>query len=574
MAVNVSLKLNLDDSNVKKKLDDLRRASKKGMSFGQSDDSKLKGTASLQNKFDKAMDKASKALNDLANSTSKIIKKQNKKGAWEGYGKPILKGGAFVGGKVGRFAGAAAEGIHTGSSLLTRGTSGQSEYTSGGFMSSVHDKISFGQDVYAKSKEGYTSIKDAYKGQAEVKDENGNVTQKARKGGVAAAALAGIPVVGGLLGGIVGGIMKQVDDMGKEWTSVMASQSGTTAATGGYVSGGGGLFQNSQMAQAQIAFNRTQSRFGNEGAFNEKNAMQFAAQQNIGIAQYAEQLGQIKEQDADISTDFLRGAADINKMTGLKQGQFVAKLAGYSNSLKEAGFSKQNMSKFAAMTGGLVKTTGMTGERAATVGQQLDQGVRKGIGGGILGTLTLSKLMEQNPNMSMAEARELQQEGGLSHPLVQKAGTAALQSMGGDDVRAHIMEKAGLTLKEGRLLNGFNSANITDSTKELNPFINQSMKQTSDRQSAVAGSKAAAKAAHVGYLAGEAQLNAFETLAPAFEPIISLMEKAETELFAGVKDLTKEIQGMMDFMQKAQKEGVMKSIGEEIGKNIKLPWSR
>lgn len=565
MAVNINLKLNADDSGVKKKLADLAKMAKKGLTFGGKDGNpSSSGKPCEFSKFEKAMNRLSKAIE----KETKEIEKQGKaRYAWEKA--------KFVGGKVGRFAGAAAEGIHTGSSLLTRGTSGQGEYTSGGFMNSVHDKISTAQDTYAKAKEGYGSIKDAYKGQQEVKDENGNVTQKARKGGVAAAALAGIPVVGGLLGGIVGGIMKQVDDMGKEWTSVMASQGGTTAATGGYVSGGGGLFQNSQMASAKIALRRTQGQMGyGEGLNIDSTMSKFAAEQNIGIAQYAEQLGQIKEQDKDMSTDFLRGAADINKMTGLKQGQFVAKLAGYSNSLKEAGFSKQNMSKFAAMTGGLVKTTGMTGERAATVGQQLDQGVRKGIGGGTLGILTLSKLMEQNPNMSMAEARELQQEGGLSHPLVQKASSSALASMGDSDVRAHIMEKAGLTLKEGRLLNKISPVDIKDSTKELNPFINQSMKQTSDRQSSVANSKAAAKAAHVGYLAGEAQITAFETLSPAFEPIIDLMEKAETELFAGVQDLTKEIKSMMEFMQKAQKEGIAKTIGEEIGKSIKLPWSK
>ena len=73
MAVNISLKLNLDDSNVKKKLDDLRRASKKGMSFGKSETSTLSFTGKIQNKLDKAMDKAAKSFNDLANSTGKLM---------------------------------------------------------------------------------------------------------------------------------------------------------------------------------------------------------------------------------------------------------------------------------------------------------------------------------------------------------------------------------------------------------------------------------------------------------------------------------------------------------------------
>jgi len=271
---------------------------KKGLNFGGKDGTPSStGRPSEFSKFEKAMNRLAKAIE----KETKEIEKQGKaRYAWEKS--------KFAVGKVGRFAGAAAEGIHTGASLLTRGTSGQSEYVSGGFMNSVHDKISTAQNVYAKSKEGYTSIREAYKGQKEERDDQGNITKPARKGGVAAAALAGIPVVGGLIGGIVGGIMKQVDDMGKEWTSVMASQRSTTAATGGYIGGGGGYFQNAEMAQARIAFNRTQGAFGNKSILKDSSATAFAAQQNIGIAQYTEQLGQIKENDKEVSTDFPPGA--------------------------------------------------------------------------------------------------------------------------------------------------------------------------------------------------------------------------------------------------------------------------
>lgn len=570
MAVNINVKLNADDSSVKKKLSELGKLAKKGLNFGGKD-----GTPTSSGKPSRASTILDKAMNDLAKAYKKekqVMEKQGKaRYAWEKA--------KFVGGKVGRFAGAAAEGVHTGASLLTRGTSGQSEYVSGGFMNSVHDKISTAQDTYAKAKEGYSSIKEAYKGQKEERDEQGNITKPGRKGGVAAAALAGIPVVGGLLGGIVGGIMQQVDDMGKEWTSVMASQQGTTSATGGYVGGGSGYFQNSQMAQAQIAFNRTQSKFGNANLMGEdKSAVQFAAQQNIGIAQYAEQLGQIKEQDAEVSTDFLRGAADINKMTGLKQGQFVQKLASYSSSLKEAGFSKQNMRNFAAMTGGLVQKTGMTGERASTVGQALDQGVRKGIhGGGAMSMLALSKFAKQN-NMGVMDAQEYFEEKGLSDPKVQAAMNSTLGGMGKDVRRFMGKQEFGMTTREAGALDKISPANITRSSALTGVTSNRSLEMKNVRMQTVVDEEngvgvAARGAAELGYKAGEAQLQAFKTLGPAFEPLIELMGKAEEELFSGIKDLTGEIKSMMEFIQKASKEGVMKTMGEEIGKNIKLPWS-
>lgn len=567
MAVNINVKLNADDSSVKKKLSELGKLAKKGLNFGGKD-----GTPSSSGKPSRASTILEKAMNDLAKAYKKekqVMEKQGKaRYAWEKA--------KFVGGKVGRFAGAAAEGVHTGASLLTRGTSGQSEYVSGGFMNSVHDKISTVQDTYSKAKEGYSSIKEAYKGQKEEKDEQGNITKPARKGGIAAAALAGLPVVGGVLGSILGGIMKQVDDMGKEWTSVMASQQGTTAATGGYVGGGGGYFQNSEMAQARIAFNRTQSKFGNTNLMgSDKSAVAFAAQQNIGITQYAEQLGQIKEQDSKVSTDFLRGAADINKMTGLKQGQFVQKLASYSSSLKEAGFSRQNMRNFAALTGGIRGKADMTGERAATVGQALDQGVRKGIhGGGAMSMLALSKFSKQN-NMSIMDSQEYFEEHGLSDPKVQAAMNSTLGGMGKDVRRFMGKQEFGMTTREAGLLDKITPANIKRGGALTGVTSNRSLEMKNERMSTVVdevnGVGVAAKgAAELGYKAGQAQLEAFKTLGPAFEPLIEIMGKAEEELFGGIKDLTKEIKGMMDFITKASKEGFGKTIGEEIGKHVKI----
>jgi len=229
MAVNINVKLNADDSSVKKKLSELGKLAKKGLNFGGGKD----GTPSSSGKPSRASTILEKAMNDLAKAYKKEKQNMEKQGkaryAWEKT--------KFAAGKVGRFAGAAAEGVHTGSSLLTRGTSGQSEYISGGFMNSAHDKISTAQNTYAKAKEGYSSIKEAYKGQKEERDEQGNITKPARKGGAAAALIAGIPVVGGAIGGLIGGIMQQVNDMGKEWTSVMACQQSTMGVTFGHKDG-------------------------------------------------------------------------------------------------------------------------------------------------------------------------------------------------------------------------------------------------------------------------------------------------------------------------------------------------
>ncbi len=567
MAVNINVKLNADDSSVKKKLSDLGKAAKKGLNFGGGKD----GTPTSTGRPSKASTILEKAMNDLAKSYKKEKQLMDKQGkaryAWEKT--------KFVGGKVGRFAGAAAEGVHTGASLSGRATSGFSEFASGGFMHSVHDKISAAQDMYSKTKEGYTSIKDAYKGQAEQKDEYGNVTQAGRKGGIAAAAVTGIPVIGGVIGTVLGGVLNQINDMGKEYAATMRTQQGTIGATGGFVGGaskdkegqlrGNQYFANSQMAQAQIAFNRTQGAFGNKSLMGkDKSAVAFAAQQNIGIAQYAEQLGQIKQQDAKISTDFLRGAADINNMTGLKQGQFIAKLAQYSTSLKEAGFNKQSMSKFAAMTGGLVQKTGMTGERAATVGQALDQGVRKGIhGGGAMSMMTISNFAKQN-DMSIMDAQEYIEEKGLSDPKVQAAINPTLGGMSKDVRRFIGKQEFGMTTREAGALDKISPANIVASKTAVAATGSDQLALENARQSVITKSGGIGQQSFkLSNKIGMDSLEMFEKLnkeGGVLGQVVETLGKIEMETFKGIKST---IDTTNEYFKAFQDGELMKKMGKD-----------
>lgn len=547
MAVNINLKLNADDSGVKKKLADLAKMAKKGLTFGGKDGNpSSSGKPSEFSKFEKAMNRLSKAIE----KETKEIEKQGKaRYAWEKA--------KFVGNQVGRFGGAAVEGIHTGDSLTTRATSGAGEYASGGFMNSVHDKISAGQEIVQRGKDNYKSIKEAYKGKEEVKDENGIVTQKAQKGGVAAAMLKGLPMIGGVIGSLVGGMMKQVDDMGKEWTSVMASQQGTIGATKSYITGGGGHFQNSEMANAQIALRRTQGEFGFD-AKGQKNIgisgrdTQFASQQNIGIGQYAEQLGQLKENDAKISTDFLRGAADINKMTGLKQGQFVAKLAVYSNMLKESGAKTGNIRQFAQLTGGLAKAGGLTGERAATVGQAIDQGVRKGFEGGAISTLIVGELA-RTMKMSIPRAQAYLEENGMANDKVRgaanKVSNRFMTNERSQDVGAMMFSQEGFMTKSefyrmsqknkgGDL---FRPAEIKNAGG-IDVGSNTSLLRKNERDEFIAGSKVFEESARLGYEASKRNLEILEKIAPGFQKIVTIMEQFEDKIFDGIDGIISAIE--------------------------------
>ena len=559
MAVNINVKLNADDSSVKKKLSELGKLAKKGLNFGGGKDGtpSSSGKPNEFSKFEKAMNRLSKAIE----KETKAIEKQGKaKYAWEKA--------KFVGGKVGRFAGAAAEGFHTGASLSRRATSGHSEFTSGGFMNAAQDKISAVQDTYSKAKEGYGSIKDAYKGQKEIKDEHGNVTQAGRKGGIAAAAVAGIPVVGGVIGAVVGGILNQINDMGKEYVSTMRTQQGTIGATGGYVGGydkntklGNPYFANAQMAQAQVSFNRTQGAFGNKSILKDSNTAAFAAQQNIGIAQYTEQLGQLKENDESVSTNFLRGAADINKMTGLKQGQFVAKLAQYSTSMKEAGYNTEGVKQFASLTGGLAQA-GMKGERAFTVGQTLNEDVRKGVGGGVMSKLALAKLMSSGKG-DYFEMSQLMEEEGLGNKDVREAYGESLD-MFDPKIRGQIM-KGQATRKESGLLTGNAlQSKITEDTSGVKAGGSSALAIENARMSMITqkggiGEKSA-KLSHTmaaDSLALFEQLNKNKTL----DKVVDALGVMEKGVFTGIDASLKK---MTEYFDAFEKGDLMKKMGQDL----------
>lgn len=567
MAVNINLKLNADDSSVKKKLSELGKLAKKGLNFGGGKD----GTPSNSGKPSPAMSKLDKAMNGL----SKAIDNERKQIEKQGRARYAWEKTKFVAGKVGRFAGAMAEGVHTGASLSSRMTSGHGEFMSGGFMNTIHDKISAAQDIHSKTKEGYTSIKDAYKGQEEKRDEQGNITQKARKGGIAAAAVAGLPVVGGVIGSVLGGILNQINDMGKEYVSTIATQQGTLGATHSYVGGGGGYFANAQMAQAQVGFNRTQGRFGNQGAFTEKNAIEFAAQQNIGIGQYAEQLGQLKENDAKVSTDFLRGAADINRMTGLKQSQFVAKLASYSNMLKESGFGKGGIGKFAALTGGLAKAGNLTGERAFGIGQAVDQGVRKGFEGGSISTLIVGELAK-TMKLSIPRAQAYLEEHGMTNENVlgaaNKVSKRFLANDKSQEVGAELFAAEGLMkrhefykMAESQKAGGklFTPSAINEAGAISAGFNSQLNIDNARKSKIVEENGVGQKAAELSHKAANDALQLFEKLngSGVLKNVVDALGKIETKTFDGINTSLEKITQYMDANDKGE---LFKQIGRDI----------
>jgi len=316
------------------------------------------------------------------------------------------------------------------------------------------------------------------------------------------------------------------------------SQQGTIGATKGYVGGGGALFANTQVAQAQIAKARAGRVYGNEAKVS-GNEMRFAAQQNMGLSQFVEALGDIKDQDEKVSINFLRGAANITKMTGLKQGVFVQQLQQYSNQLRGQGYLG-GLGGVMGLGAGLAQNIpGMKGERAMKVAQSMDTDVRKGAEGSAMSRMAIAAMMKKH-NMGYFEAAEHFEEHGMSSDKVRSAFGESMEQFS-PEVRGEIMRSMGLTRREGRLATAKSlNAPITADTSPIIAGGNKAQALENQKNEMFANSKAAAQAAEIAYKAAQKSMEMFEnpTTQKAMLSVVETLQKIENSLFKAVDAIT------------------------------------
>ncbi|HNM06139.1 MAG TPA: hypothetical protein PKK05_24695, partial [Leptospiraceae bacterium] len=454
----------------------------------------------------------------------------------------------------------------------TQATSGLSEFIGGGFFNPLLDKIEAMNRAWSGLRKGINKVRLAYSGlndkgepiekesetvgslptdkpkpkphpkphpkpnNPDNPDNNSNTPPQ--KGRMAAAALAAAGGIAGAAAKALGGIMQIVSDIGQQHTQAMMSQQGTIGATKGYVGGGGAYFANAQVAQAQIAKARAGRVYGNEAKVS-GNEMRFAAQQNMGLSQFVEALGDIKDQDEKVSINFLRGAANITKMTGLKQGVFVQQLQQYSNQLRGQGYLG-GLGGVMGLGAGLAQNIpGMKGERAMKVAQGMDTDVRKGAEGSSLSQMAIAAVMKKH-NMGYFEAAELFEEQGMGSDKVRGAFGESMEQFS-PEVRGEIMRSMGLTRREGRLATAKSlNAPITADTSPIIAGGNKAQALENQKNEMFANSKAAAQAAEIAYKAAQKSMEMFEnpTTQKAMLSVVETLQKIENSLFKAVDAIT------------------------------------
>ncbi|WP_036033683.1 hypothetical protein [Leptospira noguchii] len=207
-----------------------------------------------------------------------------------------------------------------------------------------------------------------------------------------------LPYIGAVFA-VAGGVLKTISSIGEQYHSAMQSQSQTIGATGKYVGGGGGYFSNSELAQANVVKGRiTGDDIFKKGNLLESNLLQFAASQGKGITEVVKELETIRKDSKNADLGYLRGGAKASGFNGLRQSEYITKLASIAESLRNKGFSG-DISDYSNFAAGIKRTDSiqMSPSRRMSLAEELSSKGRNGVfGGGIFGALSMSESLKAN----------------------------------------------------------------------------------------------------------------------------------------------------------------------------------
>lgn len=346
-----------------------------------------------------------------------------------------------------------------------------------------------------------------------------------------------IPALGALLA-VGGALVKLVSSVGEQYTAAMNSQAATLGATGTYVGGGKGYFQNSDMAQAALALARergdTAYRRGHTlvDELNQGQWTKFGASQGMGIQHVAESYGALTRDFAqnanELSLNTLRQYMKAANVPALKYGETVEKFGKHIQSMRQAGYggiSREGIEQMFSLVAGMKLATP---ERGADILQTLDKQARQA-DGSTLGNILLSKHLASG--MSMDEAM-MAAERGLGDPKNAAILQEFMKSM--DPLsRGFFAKQLGLTYTEGRgltLESGQKAA-----VEGIQAGENQALSMQNESMEFMSGMGETAKVAYEMHRA-----------------MLDLLQAHKTEINSIAKDMSKIVSNSMSAIKAAE----------------------
>lgn len=192
----------------------------------------------------------------------------------------------------------------------------------------------------------------------------------------ATAKAAGAIVLAGL--GAVGAAVGIASYLGGKYREQITKQDSTIGATGRWVSGGGSLFRNEQVAEANLSLGRQtgENVFG-RGAMTSGEEMRFAASLGVPLSSLAEVLGSMrKDGNKPMALAQMRGFANALGYTNLRQMEFLQLLSQQISKEKEEGVKNATGKEFLKIMMGLKGTQALRQSTAGSLSEMGKQGFK------------------------------------------------------------------------------------------------------------------------------------------------------------------------------------------------------
>ncbi|AGS80745.1 hypothetical protein LEP1GSC050_0099 [Leptospira phage vB_LbrZ_5399-LE1] len=350
-------------------------------------------------------------------------------------------------------------------------------------------------------------------------------------GSTTSSAANSMPYLGVPLA-IAAGMLKTISSVAERHTQSVLSQSGTYAATGGYVSGGLGYFKNSEIAQANVA----KARVSGEGVYGkttrdfDEKTLKFAAAQGKGITEVVQELETLRKENKNIDLGLVRGSANSSGFSNLRQSEFLNRLSSLSETLRSQGYSgdTSDFMKFSASIS--QDDSKMDPSRRFNLAEELSNKGRQGVfGGGVFGALSFANSLKENGNDFFSALKSSEKNPG-------KYMSSALSGL--DPKTRGLLSKL-----EGGSFTEFENLKLNpkDISRDDSLFQARSMKalELGNRSETLFSGKAGERAAEIGHDINEKMLTLFEKHENTFANVASAIGKVE-------RFMTEKISGQLD----------------------------
>lgn len=467
------------------------------------------------------------------------------------------------------------------------------ETQSGGFFNTLDKKISAARELFRKKKKkkdgeeeesstnssgiGISSAKQLQLQKAEIKIQHANFDKgglsglQGSGGGGASGGDGGsvrgnnfslmgsaIPIAGAAFA-IAGGVLKTISAIGEQYHAAMQSQASTIGATGGYVGGGRGYFANSELAQANVMRGRVtgENIFG-KGNKIDSQTMQFAASQGKGIAEVVKELETIRKDSKNADVGFLRGGASASGFQGLRQSEYISKLATISENLRGKGYSG-DINDYAKFSAGLQRTDGinMDPSRRMALSEQLsDQGRSGAFGGGVFGSLSMAEALKANGGDVIKAIRESELN----------PGKYMSSAMGGMDAttRGFINKMQGGSFSEmAGMKFGYND--IKSDNSNIEAGYNKGLELDNAKKQTFA-TEVGAQAAQIGYDMNKEMIKLFNDNKGAMQSLASTVSNIEKSVIPVISGQITSLVGTIEKLAKGDFGGALGDMMGGLGK--------